>query len=402
MSKAAANLAALANIGGDIAQVEDAQTALDRATPDRSAAPAQDDAEADFGTPEAIATAVAASFILGPVGGLLLGGAQGWLKKRADQSVLDQIVKEQTVLTDSAAVYDDVLQGFKDSATSEEDTAQVAVLEAQRTAAVEMMTSGDVALRDQGLEAFAKFEAGLQGYSTLQETQRIAGDAEEARQRVELDDRQFSRFTGMQTDFTNESESYLAVNQSINTALAALQNGTPADLHAAVVLVNKALDPESVVRAEEAAAFGNMGSALEKGFQFVGEQFQGQTLTANQRRNLGGLLLNIKNETTRFQLTREARFSDQVIDAELPGKYHDNFRLVENVPASIELDIAPDALDRDRAERAAVVEGIKNAPAAVRGAMDEFVQTNRGEAATVGAAFDLLNPARPRVNLPTN
>ena len=400
-STAATNLAALQNIGGDVAQVEDAQTALARVTPDRSAAPIQD-ADAEFGTPEAIATAVAASFILGPIGGLLLGGAQGWLKKRADQSVLDQIATEQTVLTDSAAVYDDVLQGFKDSATTEEDLAQVAVLEAQRTAAVEMMTSGDVALRDQGMEAFAKFEAGLQGYSTLQETQLIAKDAEEARQRVELDDRQFSRFTGMQDDFATESEGYLAVSQSINTALAALQNGTPADLHAAVVLVNKALDPESVVRAEEAAAFGNMGSALERGFQFVGEQFEGQTLTANQRRNLGGLLLNIKDQSTRFQLTREARFSDQVIDADLPAKYHDNFRLVENVPSSITLDIAPDALDRDRAERAAMTKAITDAPAAVRSAFDEFVNTDRGEAATIGAAFDLLNPTRPGPRLPTN
>ena len=368
MSKAAANLAALSNMGGNIAQVEDAATALDRITPDRSAAPVDD--EADFGTPEAIATAVAASFILGPIGGLLMGGAQGWLKKQADQSILDQIATEQNVLTESAAVYDDVLQGFKDSATSEEDMAQVAALEAQRTAAVKMMTSGDVNMRDQGMEAFAKFEAGAQGYATLQETQKIAGEAEDARLKTELDDRQYGRFTKMRDSFSAESQTFQDTMQSTSQALIALESGSAADIWATSILLNKSLDPESVVRSEEAAAVQSQGTRLEKWTQLADKELaSGEGMSADTKRIYRDLVRDIQSNVTGFQLAREARFMDQAIDAELPQKYMDNFRLASTLPGIENFSIPDDTAENAPVTTAVdkIIETVSRLPESTQG-----------------------------------
>ena len=392
----------------DLKNVEDTRNVLARSTQEKTGRGSErvpqsdEEGNALFGTPEAVATALFGSLILGPVGGVLLGGAQGWLKKNSDQAILDQLADERNVLTKAGDVYTERLGVLKAGATNDNDLEQVADMEGRVTAAKEFMLSADDKMQAHGVAMLASVDQDMSEYTIRQETQLIAAEAEEARQRVELDDRQFSRFTGMQSDFTNESAGYLAVSQSVNTALAALQSGTPADLHAAVVLVNKALDPESVVRAEEARAFGNMGSRFEKTANLILNEFTGATLTANQRRELGGLLMSIKDESTRFQLSREGRFSDQVIDADLPNKYHDNFRLVENVPSSITLDIQADALDKTRATAAAVTGAIADAPEAVRSAFEEFVNTDRGEAETIGAAFDLLNPTRPGARLPTN
>ena len=413
-NKAAAALASLASMGGNIAQLEDGNTALNRLEPDqniRGATPVQDDdkGEAKFGTAEAIATTVLSSLILGPVGGLLLGGAQGWLKKQADQTILDQIATEQNVLTDAAATYDDVLQQAKDSATSEEDLAQIAVLEAQRSASIDLMTSGDVALRDQGLEAFAKFEAGLQAYSTLQETQQIAEDAEQTRLGVELTARQLSSYNKSIDSFRSESSLFEATMQSTNQALIALESGSPADIWASSILMNKALDPESVSRESESAAVQAQGTRIEKWQARANKELStGSGMSAETRRLYKNLVRDIQANVTGFQLAREARFMDEAIDNELPDHYLDNFRLASTLP-NIETfhipDDEPTTVDTVAAKVESVIDAAANPKETARNMLDDMrlgVTDTMEELADWYSGSGRTKRAARRNRLPTN
>jgi hypothetical protein len=349
MSKATTNLSALMSIGGQVEQAEDAGAALDRLEPDPAdqvIPEADDDGQAKFGTPEAIATAVVAGFILGPVGGLLVGGAQGLLKRRADQSILDRMADEQNAITDAVAVYDDQLAVFRESATNQGDLEQIGAMEADRTAALAMLKSGSPDLQSIGMQGFQKFQENLQAYGQRQETQQIAADALDAQLRVELDEREYSRYTGLQSSFDAQSQPYLDRAQAGETALAALQNGSPADLHAAMILFNKTLDPNSAVLGEERTAITDMGGWLDSAYNFVQGAANGKQLNATQRRDLGETILRIMDTSSQFQLQREAGFSDEVNDANLPVKYHDNFRLVSNVPAGEPFDVPQDLLEK--------------------------------------------------------
>ena len=63
----------------------------------------------------------------------------------------------------------------------------------------------------------------------------------------------------------------------------------------------------------------------------------------------------ISKTSTQFQLQREGLFSDRVSDAELPDKFHDNFRLVKGTPVAetpfIPPDLGEQALIQDRIAR---------------------------------------------------
>lgn len=207
-------------------------------------------------------------------------------------------------------------------------------MQSQKDAALRMMMSGSPTLQEEGAKALAAFQTSLNDYAVRQETQRIEAETLDAQLRRELDNQQYNRYTALQDDFTNESQNFVDVMQATDTALNALANGSPADLWAASILVNKSLDPTGIVRQEEAEAVGAMGSLWDKANVILEKARSGETILPEQRRELSDLLNTIRGTVTKHQLAREANYSDQVEDAELPLKYHNNFRLVETTPAA--------------------------------------------------------------------
>ena len=338
-NRAAQELAAIrrATDGGQAAQ--DADAVLNRLEPDPAVRPVKDRDKAGFAIPEALATAIAGGFILGPVGGLVLGAAQGLFTQRERQNALDEHADKQGVLTDTRDVFQGQIDALKQSATNPEDLEQIAALEARLTASYGLMANASPDMQAIGANEFTKFTSDLQAYTNNQEAQRIAREAEDARLRVELDNEQYARYTSSQSDFTAESQTYLDIRQATDTALAALDRGTPADLWAASILVNKALDPTGVVRSEEAQAVGELGSAWDKAATILQRLKSGESILPEQRQELADLLGTIQQTATRFQLAREARYSDEIVDIGLPDKYHDNFRLVEQTPAAVQTNI---------------------------------------------------------------
>lgn len=332
-NKAQQELQSLLDSTADTITAGDALTRL-RQSRSRPGVQIPSDDEAKFAAPEALATAVGASFVLGPVGGVLLGVAQGILGKREQQNALDAWADEQGVLNQADGIFNDELERLATTTTNPNDLEQLSAMQTQKDAALRMMMSSSPDLREQGAAALAEFQTNLNAYTVRQEEQRIAKESDDARIRRELDNEQFTRYESLQDDFTNESQNFTDVMQATDIALQALSSGTPADLWAASILVNKSLDPTGIVRQEEAEAVGKMGSLWEKANVILEKARSGETILPEQRRELSGLLDTIRTTVTKHQLAREARYSDEVDDAQLPLKYHDNFRLVESTPAA--------------------------------------------------------------------
>ena len=292
------------------------------------------DMEAGFSTPEAVATAVASGFILGPVGGILMGVAQGILGKQAKQNVLDQFAAENEVY----GSVDEMLNGQFDrlaaAATNPNDLEQLATLQTQKDTAMKMLTSGSQKLQAQGESLLADMFGQLNEYTDLQETQKIAAEAYDAELKRALSQEQYDRFTNIKIRFDDDSQQYEDILGATNTAIQALQDGSPADLWAAGILVNKALDPTGIVRQEEAEAVGALGSLFTKGEVILQKALDGTTILPEERNNLMSLLTTIQGGAKQIQLSREARFLTELADAEVPQKYWDNFRLVDSVPAA--------------------------------------------------------------------
>lgn len=292
------------------------------------------DGEANFGTPEAVATAVGASFLLGPVGGILLGVAQGILGKEMRQNALDAFNAEQSALTDAADVFKTNLDQLRLTATNDEDLEQLSAYQAKADAGIRMMRSGIPELENQGAQLYGQAFSDVTAYTQNQELQRIEAETLEAQRRIDLDNQQYSRHSSLLDDYDAQSANYEAVVMNSNAAKEAIMRGNPVDINAALVMVNKALDPTSVVRPEEAKALGNAGTLIEQAQAKINEWARtGQAMTVEQRKELVQLVDTIEGTARGFQMQRDIRFQERAVDAGLPAKYINDFRRVQDLPA---------------------------------------------------------------------
>lgn len=293
------------------------------------------DGKAEAAIPEGIATGIAAGFILGPIGGLVMGIAQAWMGKRERQNVLDQWAAENDTWDTVEGVLNERIADLADNATNANDIEQLHALQAQQDAALKLVRSGSETMQQRGAEMLADIDSQVNSYTERQETQRIEQEAIDAQLARELDDQQYTRYQALQDDFEAESLQYEQTQSAVNIAMEALERGTPADLHAALILVNKALDPTSVVREEEARAIGNLGNWFEQATTALQARLgSGQQASVEQRANLMGVLTTIAQNNTQLQLAREARYTTELDLAGLDQrKYREPFRRVDSVPA---------------------------------------------------------------------
>lgn len=326
------------------------------------------DGKASFAFPEALATAVGAGWLLGPIGGIALGIAQGILGQRERQGLLDEFAAEQDAIGGVQEVLAGQFDTLEANATNPNDLEQLGALRQQQDAAFKLMLSGSPVLQQQGMEMLTAVQSEVNQYTDLQETQRIEREALDAQLKRDLDQEHYNRYTKLEDDFTRESQSYEDITGATNIALEALADGTPASLWAASVLVNKALDPTSVVRQEEAQAVGALGSLWDRAGVILERAKNGQSILPEQRRELQALLGTIQNGAKQIQVAREARYLTQLEDSEIPRRYWDNFQLVDSVPAAEARPItgqgALDELGEDAqaildAERLSVTDGFE-------------------------------------------
>jgi hypothetical protein len=289
--------------------------------------------EADFALPEAMATAVGVGWLLGPVGGLLMGVAQGILGKRERQNAIDAYADDMGVLSETNDIFNDELDRLAVTVTNPNDLEQISALQTQKDAAMRMMSSASPELQQKGSDLLADFSQRMNDYALAQENQRIEQEAYQAQMARELDSSQQSIVQGLHADYDSQSANYEQIVLQSNAARAAIEKGDPISLNAALIMVNKALDPTSVVRPEEAKALGNVGTVLEQTRSKLGEWIEtGAPISEEQRQELYGLVDTIQTTARSFQATRDMRFQERAIDAGLPEKYVNDFELVSKLP----------------------------------------------------------------------
>ncbi len=293
------------------------------------------DQEADFGWPEGAATAVAAGWILGPVGGLLFGLAQGLYTKKQEQAALDSYINTGEALGSAADIFHSELDRMALAATNPNDVAQLSAMQTEFDTAMQLMSSASPELQQKGSEMLASAHTKMNDYAVRQEEQAIELKAYDDELRRAMDQEQYDRFTALHDDFRAESQGYEDVMLATDNALNALQNGTPSELWAAGILINKALDPTGVVRQEEAEAVGAIGSIWDKANTLMEKARSGQTMLPEQRQELMGLLYSMRETSTEFQLTRQSDYLERAELAGVPQQYWGTFQKAQNVPAAI-------------------------------------------------------------------
>jgi len=278
------------------------------------------DGEAEFATPEALATAVGASFILGPLGGILLGAAQGILGKQMKQGALDQFMAESSALTDSADIVRNQITELRaNDQLSKEDQQQLDALEAGL----------DVGLRNGQPELVQKALEGVQSYTVRQEEQRLADELRIA----ELGKYRDGVFQGMRKDFQAESQNYIKTMRQGNNALRAYETGDAASIYAAGKLFEKSLDPDSVVMAQELEGQGTLGNLWEATMNKIDKLVgSGLPIDDQLRQEFAGVVDMVLRASEVEQINIQQRYVEEAQERELPMKYWDNFDAIKQIP----------------------------------------------------------------------
>jgi hypothetical protein len=124
--------------------------------------------------------------------------------------------------------------------------------------------------------------------------------------------------------------------------LEAIESGSPADIHASIIGVNKTLDPASVVRGEEVDSFKSMHSAWANAMQLADKWVTGDPMGSQQKRELKELTQRLLGNANQFHEVMEAEFSNELSDAKIGIEYSDNFRNSKNYPRASPYIIKPD------------------------------------------------------------
>lgn len=285
--------------------------------------------EADLALPEAIATGVVGSFLLGPVGGLLLGAAQGWLGKQERQNILDQHAAQNEALTDAWDITSGKLDSMVDAAASPEEREQLQVVRASLDTAREMMTVDPQAFQ----QIFQAAQADMLDISQAQDQRAIDDKVRRDTLRREEGDRQLARFDTIFERYDSDTEPFLMANMQANRVAELLENGTPAQIQASLTAFSKFLDPTSAALAGEVAANAAFDqSAVGQVNRYVNQLVDGEQLTDRQRRDLAEAVITIRGQIQKEVGIAQMEAINQLQDAELDMKFYDNFNRTDTMP----------------------------------------------------------------------
>lgn len=281
--------------------------------------------KAGFSLPEGVATAVGASLVLGPAG-ILLGVAQGILGKQAKQNALDAWAADNDAMSAANQVINDDYDRLEMILTDPLDADQLATVRAMHDASVEMIKSPNPETSARGVALAEQASAGKLELVTRQEEQSIEQGVRDKQAARDLTNTQQGIQQHLLSAYDAQSANFKTVTEKTNSGRALVARGNPVDLIAALIQINKALDPIGVVRPEEAKAFGNVGNKIEQ-MQTKLEEWAGtgQSMRVPQRAEIIELLDTIDSFNRGIQSNTDLIFQGRAIDAELPEKYVNDF-----------------------------------------------------------------------------
>ena len=283
-----------------------------------------EDGEAKFGTSAAVITGILASSVLGPFG-LLLGIAQGWSVKQARQTELDRIRDQHDALSPTGNIMRERFNGLRSGATTPEAHAQLDGVETGLDIADKLM--GNVNTIDGGMQWFDKLDSTMTEIERTNEVQKIAADATKASNIRQDGINMVQTVDGKRNRYEPVSATYRKTAGFYNGLIAAFgaEDFSGADAYSAGINFVKIHDPDSVTTGGELKNVTNLGTAGEQFISSLKGLANGEELTPTQRTEAmrsAGRLMQLKKEE---MLRVDAKFKDELMDANAPTKYHNDF-----------------------------------------------------------------------------
>ncbi len=288
--------------------------------------------EAEFAWPEATATAVAASWVLGPVG-LLLGVAQGVLGKQEQQAALDEYAERSGVLETTSDIFNDQLERYALTATAPEDIEQLQTLQTLKDSAIQMMASASPVLQQQGMTMLSDFQTGLEEYGVRNEEQRILAEAADAEAKRVLGEQKYQQHRNLVGDFQRESGNFEAQQQAANNILEAVNKGDGASLTAALATLPLLVNPQAGATTDaEVDMWNGIGGTVDGLMGRLQKELGSGGMTDATRKEIIGVATQYKRNTLAYQQAREAYYGQAVLNEKIPEQYWSQYNYSSRLP----------------------------------------------------------------------
>ncbi len=324
----------------DQGQVEDAATALARVEDMR---PQFDGDDAGFALPESVATAVAAGFILGPVGGLLMGAAQGFLMQRERQGILDAVAEEQGALSSAADVVQErINDAYAQPGNSPQDIEYLDNVQARLDMAGRMYRSGNLQLMRDAQPLLEGALTELQTFTTQQEQQAIEASVRENTERLALGEQQYNRHTALLASFDAETQPFRDTYQRAQQARELLARGSSADVLGVLASMPLIINPQAGATSEgEVAIWSGVGNLFDRLENKIEKELGEGGLTRATRQELADVVDTVSNQSANGLRIRQSQYQKRArIDAGLPDYMVERYDVLSDYPELQRLDIA--------------------------------------------------------------
>lgn len=279
--------------------------------------------DADFALPEAGATAIAAGFLLGPIGGLAMGLAQGFLIKNERQNIIDQVNAENEQLALADQIVFEEFDRAALAAQNPEDVRQISALQ----------TEYSVARRVGDPERMQSAIAGLTEFEAKNEEQRIAAEEFDAQMRRDMDQETYNRHRSLLGDFQAESGNFEAQQATANNILESMNKGDGASVTAALATLPLLVNPDAGATTEaEVEIWQKIGGTVDGLIGRVQKELGTGGLTDPTRREIIEVTQQYKRNSIAFQQAREARYGRAISTENIPDKYRAQYNLSGQLP----------------------------------------------------------------------
>lgn len=262
--------------------------------------------EASFAMPEALATAVGASWLLGPAG-ILLGVAQGILGKKEKQNAIDKYAAESGAISKANGIIFDKLDSME--MANPDNAEQIGVFRTRLEEAAGYLESGTPELMAEAARIQDAVGSAMNSMAVTDEAQMIAARAREQEYQRGLSKELYTRFTDLRKTYDTESQGFEDGRLAANKARDALRRGNPVDLVAATRLAIRTVEPTGPLTDEDVkayAAIGNLQTRLESmAEKWVGT---GAQLSDPMRRDFEAMINAFERQNSAIQMVRDIRF----------------------------------------------------------------------------------------------
>jgi hypothetical protein len=319
-----------------------------------------------------------------------VAGDLGITTKRMRNDALARAAEEEAIWRDSTDAIKGELGRQRTAAVTDNDRAQLRVLETHLDLANRMRMSSDPKMHDAGVALLGKVTDQQRTYEEQQEAQRIARETQEASTRREIGETAWTRLNQVADDLRTESAPFLNQKEAWGRIKASMADPSEAGDYALLYSVHKMLDPASTVLASEFQNSQNLAGVPEIIVTARNQLREGERLTPAQR----AAFVKMSEEQYRQSSTQQAERNGRYLERARSGGVPDELLESLQIPVFSPGDIPRDFGEADQAARER--EAAINAAAADEGGGDSTARQvgdsiREGAKVAGGQALEVLS-----------